>query len=140
MNLRLNDSLLDAIDLRTTPLHLGLGCRSRPVEGFAFEPAAIEAYADAVADDGLEGRLVVLIDEQGRGGHWERHPGGEEVIVCVSGAITVLREIDGEVQEVTLEAGEATVNPAGVWHAVDTVGEARILTITPGLGTEHRAR
>ncbi|MDQ6527311.1 cupin domain-containing protein [Nocardioides sp. LHD-245] len=140
MNLRLNDSLLDTIDLRTTPLHLGLGCRSRPVEGFAFEPAALEAYADAVADDGREGRLVVLIDEQGRGSHWERHPGGEEVIVCVSGAITVVREIDGEVQEVTLQAGEATVNPAGVWHAVDTAGEARILTITPGPGTEHRAR
>lgn len=139
MNLQLTDSRV-AVNLQSTPLHLGLGCRSRPVEGFTFEPATLDAYAAAVADDGNEGRLVVLIDEHGRGNHWERHPAGEEVIVCISGAITVVREIGDGIEQVTLGPGQATVNPAGVWHAVDADGDARILTITPGLGTEHRGR
>lgn len=53
MNLQLTDSRV-AVNLQSTPLHLGLGCRSRPVEGFTFEPAALDAYAAAVADDGNE--------------------------------------------------------------------------------------
>lgn len=135
--MELRDDERDAIDLLTTPLHLGLGCRARPIGGFAFDPAVLRAYGEAVADDGIEGRMVVVIDEEGPGDHWERHPAGDEVIVCLSGAVTVVREAG---EQVVLRPGEATVNPAGVWHAVDADGAARILTITPGLGTEHRGR
>lgn len=135
----------DAIDLLTTPLHLGLGSRARPIDGFSFDPSSLQAYADAVAEDGSEGRLVVLIDEEGVGDHWERHPAGDEVLVCVSGRVAVHQQrptVDGDVDvdTVVLDAGQAVVNPAGVWHAPDAHGPARILSITPGLGTEHRAR
>jgi len=134
----------DAIDLLTTPLHLGLGSSARPVGGFSFDPATLRAYGEAVADDGAEGRLVVLIDEDGPGGHWERHPAGDEVLVCISGRV-VVRQTRGDapgaaVDTVVLDAGWAVVNPSGVWHTVDADGPARILSITPGLGTEHRAR
>lgn len=70
-----------AIDLSTTPLHLGLGSRARQIRGFAFDPPVLQAYADAVASDGGEGRMLIVIDEEGRGDHWERHPAGDEVIV-----------------------------------------------------------
>lgn len=129
----------DAFDLATTPLHLGLGSRARPIGGFAWDPEVLGAYGAAVADDGAEGRLVVLIDEEGRGEHWERH-GGDEVVVCVAGAVKVVRDVDGTTTETVLGPGQATVNPAGVWHAVDVDGAGRILTVTPGLGTEHRPR
>lgn len=130
----------DAIDLQSMPLHLGLGSRARPIAGFAFDPTVLQAYSTAVAGDGPEGRLVVLIDEEGPGDHWERHPGGDEVIVCLDGHVTVVRETDDGVSEIRLGPGKGTVNPAGVWHAVDADGRARLLTITPGLGSEHRPR
>ncbi|MFH8437233.1 cupin domain-containing protein [Streptomyces sp. NPDC018007] len=130
----------DAIDLRTTPVHLGLGSRAKPVEGFAWDPEVLHAYTAAVAADGAEGRLVTIIDGDGPGDHGERHPAGDELVVCLSGSVTVTRDVDGVPERVVLGPGEATVNPAGTWHAVDMAGPASILTITAGLGTEHRPR
>lgn len=136
------DELHDAQNLLVTPLHLGPGSRARSVRGFAWEPSALAAYAEAVAADGPDGRLVVVIDDEGRGDHWERHL-GDEVIVCLSGSVSVHRRTDGTdgpSEEILLGPADATVNPAGTWHAVDMHGPARILTITPGLGSEHRPR
>ncbi|MFF0645873.1 cupin domain-containing protein [Streptomyces tendae] len=130
----------NAVDLRTTPVHLGLGSTARPVEGFAWNPEALQAYGAAVAEDGAEGRMVTILDGDGPGDHWERHPAGDELVVCLSGSVTVVRDLDGVPDRVLLGPGEATVNPAGVWHAVDTTGPTSILTITAGLGTDHRPR
>ncbi|GGT21652.1 MULTISPECIES: cupin domain-containing protein [Streptomyces] len=129
-----------AIDLRTTPVHLGLGSRAKPVEGFAWEPEVLQAYSAAVAGDGAEGRMVAIFDGDGFGDHWERHPAGDELVVCLSGSVTVTRDGGGVPERVVLGPGEATVNPAGTWHAVDMAGPASILTITAGLGTDHRPR
>ncbi|MFE0416501.1 cupin domain-containing protein [Streptomyces tendae] len=130
----------NAVDLRTTPVHLGLGSTAKPVEGFAWTPEALQAYSAAVAADGAEGRMVTILDGDGPGDHWERHPAGDELVVCLSGSVTVVRDLDGATDRVLLGPGEATVNPAGVWHAVDTTGPTSILTITAGLGTDHRPR
>ncbi|MFI7277438.1 cupin domain-containing protein [Streptomyces sp. NPDC049879] len=138
--MRLVDHERNAIDLRTTPVHLGLGSSARPIEGFAWDPEVLQAYSAAVAADGAEGRMVTVIDDDGPGDHWERHPSGEEMVVCLSGSVTVTRDVDGVTDRVVLGPGEATVNPAGAWHAVDMAGPGTILTITPGLGTEHRPR
>jgi quercetin dioxygenase-like cupin family protein len=129
-----------AIDLTTTPIHLGRGSRAMPVGGFAWDPDVLEAYSAAVAGDGVEGRMVVLFDGSGAGSHWERHPAGDEVVICLSGRVTVIRMVDGEEDPVELEPGGAMINPKGVWHAVDVDAPARFMTITPGMGTEHRPR
>ncbi len=138
--MRLVDHEPNAIDLRTTPVHLGLGSRAKPVEGFAWDPEVLHAYGVAVAADGAEGRMVTIFDGDGPGDHWERHPAGDELVVCLSGSVTVTRDLDGTPDRVVLGPGEATVNPAGTWHAVDMAGPASVLTITAGLGTDHRPR
>ncbi|MEV0528746.1 cupin domain-containing protein [Streptomyces sp. NPDC050439] len=138
--MRLLNDERNAIDLRNTPVHLGLGSRAKPIEGFAWEPQVLQAYSAAVAADGAEGRIVTIFDGDGRGEEWERHPAGDEVIVCLSGSVTVTRDVDGVHEQVVLGPGEATVNPAGTWHAVDMTGPSTILTITAGLGTDHRPR
>ncbi|MFF3389898.1 cupin domain-containing protein [Streptomyces sp. NPDC002669] len=138
--MRLLNHESDAIDLRTTPVHLGLGSRAKPVEGFAWDPEVLRAYSAAVAADGAEGRLVTIFDGDGPGDHWERHPAGDELVICLSGSVTVTRDGDAVPDRVVLGPGEATVNPAGTWHAVDLAGPASILTITAGLGTDHRPR
>ncbi|MFD0690234.1 cupin domain-containing protein [Actinomadura fibrosa] len=130
----------NAVDLRTTPVHLGLGSTVKRVEGFAWDPEVLQAYSAAVAADGAEGRMVMIFDGDGPGDHWERHPAGDELVVCLSGSVTVTRDLDGMPARVLLGPGEATVNPAGVWHAVDMTGPTSILAITAGLGTDHRPR
>ncbi|PAN03089.1 cupin [Streptomyces sp. Alain-F2R5] len=130
----------NAMDLRTTPVHLGLGSRAKPVEGFAWDPEVLRAYSAAVAADGAEGRMVMIFDGDGLGDHWESHPAGDELVVCLSGSVTVTRDVDGVPDRVLLGPGEATVNPTGVWHAVDMEGPSSILSITAALGTEHRPR
>lgn len=129
-----------AVDLLTTPMHIGQGSRIMEVAGFAWDPAVLEAYSSAVAADGAEGRLVMIFDSEGPWTSWERHPAGDELVVCLSGEVTMIREIDGEPDPVVLRPGEAMVNGPGIWHTADITGQARILTITPGLGTEHRPR
>ncbi|MEU2675844.1 cupin domain-containing protein [Streptomyces sp. NPDC007107] len=138
--MRLLDNEHNAVDLRTTPVHLGLGSRAKPVEGFAWDPEVLQAYSAAVAADGPEGRMVAIFDGDGPGDHWERHPAGDELVVCLSGSVTVTRDVDGVSDSVVLGPCEATVNPAGAWHAVDMTGPASILTVTAGLGTDHRPR
>jgi len=128
--------------LLETPLHLGPGARVRAVRGFAWRPETLAAYATATADDGTDGRLMVVVEDEGRGDHWERHL-ADEVIVCLTGQVSVLRSpdaTDDTADEVILRPGDAVVNPAGTWHAVDMHGRARVLTITPGPGSEHRPR
>lgn len=138
--MRLVDHEPNAIDLRTTPVHLGLGSRAKPVQGFAWDPKVLQAYSAAVAADGAEGRLVTIFDGDGPGDHWERHPAGDELVICLSGSVTVTRDVDGVLGRVVLGPGEAAVNPAGTWHAVDMAGPASILSITAGLATDHRPR
>lgn len=138
--MQLIDEPTATIDVTTTPIHLGLGSTARPVAGFAWDPAVLDAYSAAVADDGPEGRMVMIFDGDGPGDHWEQHPAGDEVVVCLAGRVTVVRQQGGAEVPVTLGPGEATINPAGVWHAVDADGASRFLTITAGLGTDHRPR
>jgi mannose-6-phosphate isomerase-like protein (cupin superfamily) len=129
-----------AIDLTNTPVHLGLGSRALPVEGFEWDGRVLEAYAAAVADDGPEGRLVMVFEGSRSWETWERHPAGDELVICLSGRMTVIREVDGEHEPVGLGPYEAMINPSGVWHTADVDQPVRFMTITPGLGTEHRPR
>jgi quercetin dioxygenase-like cupin family protein len=138
--MRLESEPAEAIDLDETPVHLGLGSRASVVEGFAWDPEVLEAYVAAVADDGAEGRMVMLFDARASWTSWERHPAGEEVVICLSGRMTVTYEHDGQRRSIDLAAGQAMVNPRGAWHTADVHEPGRFLTITPGVGTEHRPR
>lgn len=104
------------------------------------------------ADSGLYQRLDERYD--GFAGHeliacheftedwpsWEVHPHGDEVVVLLAGTTTFHLQIDGGETQVTLsEQGQCVVIPKGVWHTASTDEFARLLFITPGQGTEHRA-
>lgn len=138
--MRLVNHERNAMDLRTTPVHLGLGATAKRVEGFAWDPEVLQAYSAAVAADGAEGRMVMIFDGEGLGDHWESHPAGDELVVCLSGSVRVTRDRDGVPDRVLLGPGEATINPAGVWHVVDMEGPTSILSVTATLGTDHRPR
>lgn len=129
-----------AHDLRTHPVHLGLGGSAVPQPEFTGM-AWYEAYAQRTAADGADGRLVSLYDFDRSWDSWEMHPAGDELVVCVSGEITLLQErADGSFHSEALGPGEYAVNAAGTWHTADVGETARVLFITAGQGTRHRPR
>lgn len=131
----------DVRSLREFPVHLGLGARAEAQPKFTGEMAWYEAYGARNGGDGREGRLVTLHHFTESWTGWEIHPEGDEVVVCVSGSITLIQEgPDGGEKRIDLAAGEYAINPAGVWHTADTDGPTSALFITAGLGTQHRPR
>ena len=127
------------LSLERFPLHLGLGARAVSEPEFTgMEWYA--AYAERNAADGPEGRLVSLYSFSENWTSWESHPMGDEVVICVTGEITLIQEVAGGTASVTLRAGDYAINPRGVWHTADTADHATALFITAGLGTEHRPR
>ena len=124
------------LSLERFPLHLGLGARAVSEPEFTgMEWYA--AYAERNAADGPEGRLVSLYSFSENWTSWESHPMGDEVVICVTGEITLIQEVAGGTASVTLRAGDYAINPRGVWHTADIANHATALFITAGMGTEH---
>ena len=129
-----------APSLFTHPVHLGLGARVLPQPEFTGM-AWYGDYVARAAADGHEGRLVSLYTFTESWDSWEMHPSGDELVVCLSGAVTLHQEApDGAAAQVTLGAGQYAINAPGVWHTADVAGEATVLFITSGMGTQHRPR
>jgi quercetin dioxygenase-like cupin family protein len=128
------------IDLRDIPIHLGPGGVAFPVEDFGWTEQQLAAYERSTRADGADGRMVMMFHVSGSWTSWERHPLGAEVVIACTGTHRFVQELaDGE-RVVELAPGEALVNPPGVWHTADSGEGGWIVTITPGLGTEHRPR
>lgn len=127
-------------DLSRFPVHLGLGARAVPLPEFTGDMDWFAQYAARHGEDGPEGRLIMMSEFTESWATWEVHPKGEELVVCLSGQITLYQEVDGETRTATLTAGQAIVNPAGVWHTADVEEAATALFITAGEGTTHRPR
>lgn len=126
-------------DLDRTYVHLGLGATATPLPDFRWDADYLRSYAEAHAADGDDGRLV-MINDTSTWDSWERHPAGEEVVVLLSGRVTLTQDLEGGPEAVDLRPGQAIINPPGVWHTCDVREPGRILFITPGRGTEHRTR
>jgi mannose-6-phosphate isomerase-like protein (cupin superfamily) len=99
-------------------------------------------------DDLAEGRLVSAFHCDADWPHWEMHPHGEEVLVLLSGRMTMVFEEGGDgtrgraikERNVALEEGRACVVPRGSWHRAVVHVPGKLLAITYGRGTEHRDR
>lgn len=128
------------IDLATTYVHLGLGATVEVLRDFSWNEDALRTYEDRHAGDGDDGRLVMIGSNDSDWTTWECHPAGDELVVLLSGSATLVQERDDAVQRIELRAGDAVVNPRGVWHTLDVHEPTRSLYVTPGRGTEHRPR
>lgn len=128
-------------DLTQYPIHLGTGATATAEPCFT---GAMEWYADYAvrhAADGAEGRLVTLFGFSESWTSWEMHPHGDEVVVCLRGAMTLHQEApDGTIKTITLAENGYAINAPGVWHTADVSGDTTALFITAGLGTQVRAR
>lgn len=129
---------MSARDLSKNPLHLGRGATAVVQPEITGDMQWYQGYGERHGSDGAEGRLVSMHTFSKNWDMWEIHPKGAEVVVCTSGAITLVQEIDGEHVRTALEPGQYAINPPGVWHTAEVDNEATALFITAGEGTEHR--
>lgn len=121
-----------------TYLHLGPDGTSVPLE--VNESFWQDLTSGAFAHLG-PGRLVLTYDFNEDWASWEQHPAGEEVVVLISGALEFVLEVDGGERKVTLsQPGQFLLVPRATWHTANVASGAKVLFITPGEGTSHRAR
>lgn len=126
-------------NIKEQPIHLGLSATASSEPPFT----GMEWYAEYEKrhkKDGKEGRLVSMYTFDKPWDVWEMHPHGSEVVLCISGQIDLIQEVDGKKNKTTLKQNEYVINPPGVWHTADVADEATALFITAGEGTEHRPR
>jgi mannose-6-phosphate isomerase-like protein (cupin superfamily) len=123
-----------AIDLKRTYLHF------TQAHGIETYEAGDGFWADLMSEQlRLSGRLVGCVHmQEGQLDHWERHPAGDELLLLLSGALTIVLEVGGGEREVILTAGGAFVVPQGVWHTFRIAEASDLVFATPGDGTEHR--
>jgi len=94
--------------------------------------------ADEIAPDRIMGVYGFTHDTPA----WERHPAGEEILACLSGAIDIAMEqpgtTGGPVRTVRLTAGMVTVVPRDCWHRFIVKDPGDLLFVTYGKDTDHR--
>jgi len=84
------------------------------------------------------GWLMMSSDVSEDMGHWEMHPNGEEMLICLSGAMRVIEEVNGAERETVLPAGHVHAVKHGLWHRICVEAPGRMMHLTWGEGTEHR--
>ncbi|MCA8916687.1 MAG: cupin domain-containing protein [Planctomycetes bacterium] len=85
-----------------------------------------------------EGRMVSAYEMTDDWDHWENHPAGDEVLVVLEGAMTLILEEGSEERLIELTAGKTAIVPRGVWHTAKVAMPTTLLAITPGQGSGHR--
>jgi mannose-6-phosphate isomerase-like protein (cupin superfamily) len=132
---------MTATDIAAHPIHLGRGATAEIEPRFTGSTDWYAAYSERHAADGADGRLVSMFSFDRSWDSWEMHPRGSEVVLCVSGSMTLHQEhADGTVATVTLRPGQYAINPPGTWHTADIADGATAVFIPAGLGTEIRSR
>lgn len=127
-------------DIKAHPIHLGLGATAETEPVFTGSMEWYIDYAKRHDADGTEGRLVSMHSFSEAWDVWEMHPQGSEVVLCITGTMTLHQEeAEGSVTT-TLSPGEYAINQPGIWHTADVEEEATVLFVTSGIGTQIRPR
>lgn len=132
---------MGGIDIAVHPVHLGLRATAITEPAFTGSMDWYAGYVERHHSDGVEGRLVSMFTFKDSWDMWEMHPNGAEVVLCLSGSMTLHQERpDGSKQSLVLGPGEYAINEPGTWHTADVIDQAAALFITAGAGTQHRPR
>ena len=123
-----------AFTLDGTYIHLKPDDSARILEGGERFWAAVEERRDLD-----HGRLMGASDQSKDWDHWERHPAGEEILTLLSGKMELVLDMPEGEQRTVVKAGETFIVPRGIWHRALVREPGRLMFVTPGAGTEHRA-
>ena len=135
-----NNQAGEGIQLSTTPVHFAAGGGATTIGDFTFDPPGFEAYISVRTTAEDPGRLVFVEHSAESWGMWECHPAGDEMVIVISGVAQFMQEIDGAMLRTRATAGQAILNPAGVWHTADVEEPFDAIYLPPCPGTNHRQR
>lgn len=108
--------------------------------GVQTVPTSPDFYAKIKTMPGLGATMLSLGTGRGASSKWEMHPAGEEVLVIVDGTPdVVLQRADGGEDRIATQPGQAVIVPRGVWHRTVGTPGWKILYLTCGAGTQHKA-
>lgn len=62
---------------------------------------------------------------------WERHPGGDEIVMSIEGSTTLVLLVNGEQHRISLNSGELVVVPQNCWHRFEGSLHLKVLGVTP---------
>ncbi len=113
-----------------------------PDKSATIEPCDAGLYArlDKNYNDFKGHELVSCYEFDQDWSSWERHPHGDEVVILLSGAATFVLQTEGGDTSLALkQEGAYVIVPKNVWHTVRTEVKTKMLFLTPGEGTEHKA-
>jgi GNAT superfamily N-acetyltransferase/mannose-6-phosphate isomerase-like protein (cupin superfamily) len=85
-----------------------------------------------------DGRLVAVFQFETDWTTAEMHPGGDEIVYVLTGAIDLILAAQSGDRTIQLGAGAGHLIPRGVWHTARVRAPAKVLHVTPGTGTQHR--
>ena len=89
-----------------------------------------------------DGHVIALFDVRTpRDVHypvWEMHPKGDELLLLLSGCLTVEYLDAAETPTAVLRPRSAIVVPAGIWHRLIVNEASALIAITPRHGTLHK--
>jgi mannose-6-phosphate isomerase-like protein (cupin superfamily) len=86
-----------------------------------------------------DGWLVTEFEGASDWPHWEMHPEADEFVYLLSGEAVLVLELPTGREEVPLRGRAAVVVPRGTWHIAKMSQPSRMLFVTMGRGTQHRA-
>ena len=86
-----------------------------------------------------QGWLITEFECSADWSNWEMHPEADEFVYLLSGAAVLWLEHPAGLQEVPLLGRAAVIVPKGIWHTAKVSQPSRMLFVTNGGGTQHRA-
>jgi mannose-6-phosphate isomerase-like protein (cupin superfamily) len=93
----------------------------------AFDGGTESAFANVAAyRDG-----AIFVGYYSGSSEWERHPGGDEIVLSLEGSTTVVFLVNGEQHRIDLGSGELVVVPQGCWHRFEGSVQLKVLSVTP---------
>lgn len=109
----------------------------------SIEPADVELYQrlDAHYQQFAGCELVSCHESREDWSSWEMHPTGDELVMLLAGSATMVwQTASGQQSAMLAKQGDFIVIPKGAWHTANIAEYAKLLFVTPGQGTQHKAR
>lgn len=95
-----------------------------------------EGGANAFAEVAAFDAGAIYVGHYSGSSEWERHSSGDELVMALAGATTIVLLVDSVESRISLAENELIVVPAGTWHRFEASEQLKVLTLTPGT-TEH---
>jgi mannose-6-phosphate isomerase-like protein (cupin superfamily) len=121
-------------DAFTTLVHLRKTGQAVPV---AWTPDVLRGLAPG-AGDHVIGAKHGAVPGDFHADEWEMHPGGDDVLYLLTGALDVVLDEPAGERTFDLRGGQACLVPRGVWHRLVLRRPSDLLFVTPAHGTRHR--